>query len=61
MLLKMMQDAQKMTVKAALVESFSRVSPRWRRTFAITPSEGDQESARPHGRRDERSTGAAAK
>src|SRR5262245_23981725 len=27
MLLKMMQDAQKMTVKAALVDSFSRVSP----------------------------------
>src|SRR4051812_47307743 len=27
MLLKMMQDAQKMTVKAALIDSFSRVSP----------------------------------
>src|SRR5689334_15488976 len=36
MLLKMMQDAQKMTVKAALVDSFSRVSPQLAQTICET-------------------------
>jgi DNA topoisomerase-6 subunit B len=36
MLLKMMQDAQKMTVKSALVDSFSRVSPALAQTICET-------------------------